>query len=94
MSKLLIATHNIHKLQEFRFIMEPLGIDVVGATDLNIPDCIETGTTFHENSQQKALWGMEHANLPTLADDSGLCIHALNDAPGLFSARFAKQNGG
>ena len=94
MSKLLIATHNKHKLQEFRFVLKPLGIEVVGADDMNIPDCDESGTTFQENSLQKALWGIKHANLPTLADDSGLCVHALNDAPGLYSARFAKENGG
>ena len=94
MSKLLIATHNKHKLQEFRLVLEPMGIEIIGADDLSIPDAPETGTTFYENSQQKALWGMEHSHLPTLADDSGLCIHALDDAPGLYSARFAKENGG
>ena len=94
MSKLLIATHNKHKLQEFRLVLEPLGIQIVGADELNIPDAPETGTTFQENSLQKALWGMEHSHLPTLADDSGLCIHALNDIPGVYSARFAKENGG
>ena len=65
-----MATHNKHKLQEFRLVLEPLGIDVIGANDLNIPDCEETGTTFYENSQQKALWGVAHAKIPTLADDS------------------------
>ncbi|MBR6232013.1 MAG: RdgB/HAM1 family non-canonical purine NTP pyrophosphatase [Alphaproteobacteria bacterium] len=94
MKKLLIATHNKHKLQEFRLVLEPLGIQIVGSDEMNIPDCDETGTTFQENSFQKALWGMEHCQLPTIADDSGLCIHALNDEPGLFSARFAKENGG
>ncbi|MBO7484171.1 MAG: RdgB/HAM1 family non-canonical purine NTP pyrophosphatase [Alphaproteobacteria bacterium] len=94
MKKLLIATHNEHKLQEFRLILEPLGIEVVGADELHIPDCDESGTIFHENSLQKALWAMRHANLPTLADDSGLCVHALNNEPGVFSARFAEKNGG
>ena len=92
MPKILIATHNKHKLQEFRSFLEPLGIAVVGAE--GIPDAPETGTTFQENSLQKALWGMAHANLPTLADDSGLCVHALDDAPGLYSARFASEHGG
>ena len=94
MKKLLIATHNKHKLQEFRLVLEPLGIEVLGSDDVHIPDCDETGTTFQENSLQKALWSMKHAQLPTLADDSGLCIHALDDAPGVFSARFAQENGG
>ena len=92
MSKLLIATHNKHKLQEFCSFLEPLGIEVVGAE--NIPDAPETGTTFQENSLQKALWGQAHTNLPTLADDSGLCVHALDNTPGLYSARFAKEHGG
>ena len=94
MKKLLVATHNKHKLQEFRLVLEPLGIEVLGADDVHIPDCEETGTTFQENSFQKALWAMKHSQLPTIADASGLCIHALNDAPGLYSARFAKENGG
>ena len=92
MAQLLIATHNNHKLQEFRSFLEPLGIDVIGAE--NIPDAPETGTTFQENSLQKALWAALHAHIPALADDSGLCIHVLNDEPGLYSARYAKQNGG
>ena len=92
MSKLLIATHNQHKLQEFRAFLEPLGIEVVGAED--IPDAPETGTTFQENALQKALWAALHAHLPALADDSGLCVHALNDRPGLYSARFAAEHGG
>ena len=92
MSKLLIATHNNHKLQEFRSFLEPLGIEIIGADD--IPDAPETGATFQENSLQKALWGQAHSSLPTLADDSGLCVHALNDAPGLYSARFADEHGG
>ena len=94
MKQLLIATHNKHKLQEFRLVLDPLGIKVLGADDVNVPDCDESGTTFQENSLQKALWGMEHTNLPTLADDSGLCIHALNDIPGVYSARFANEHGG
>ena len=92
MPKLLIATHNKHKLQEFRLFLEPLGIEVVEAGD--ILDAPETGTTFQENSLQKALWGLMHSDLPTLADDSGLCVHALKDAPGIYSARFAAEHGG
>ena len=92
MTKLLIATHNPHKLTEFRSFLEPLGIEVVGAE--NIPETQETGTTFQENSLQKALWANAHSHLPTLADDSGLCVHALNNAPGLYSARFAAEQGG
>ena len=92
MSKLLIATHNQHKLEEFRLFLAPLGIEVIDTQ--GVPELNETGTTFQENALQKALWAAKYTGLPTLADDSGLCIHALNDAPGLYSARFAKENGG
>ncbi len=92
--KLLIATHNAHKLKEFREILAPLGYEVLGADDVRLSDVEETGKTFRENSYQKALHAVKETGLMTLADDSGLCIHALNDEPGLFSARYAKQNGG
>lgn len=92
--KLLIATHNAHKLKEFREILEPLGYEVLGADDVNLSDIEETGKTFHENSFQKAQHAVKETGLMALADDSGLCIHALNNEPGLFSARYAKENGG
>lgn len=92
--KLLIATHNHHKLEEFRTILEPIGYEVIGADDAHLPDCDETGTTFHENSFQKALHAVQKTGWMALADDSGLCIHALNNEPGIFSARYAQTNGG
>ena len=92
--KLLIATHNAHKLKEFREILEPLGYEVLGADDVNLSDTEETGQNFHENSYQKALHAVKETGIMSLADDSGLCIHALNDDPGLFSARYAQSNGG
>lgn len=94
MSQLLIATHNKHKLKEFQLVLDPLGIHVVGMDEVHVPAFDENGTTFQENALQKAKWGMEQAGIPTLADDSGLCIHALNNEPGLYSARFAEENGG
>jgi XTP/dITP diphosphohydrolase len=92
--KLLIATHNQHKLKEFREILAPLGYEILGADDVGLTDCEETGQTFHENSFQKAKHAVLQTGLPTLADDSGLCIHALDNQPGIFSARFAQENGG
>lgn len=92
--QILLATHNTHKLKEFREILEPIGYRVLGADDVNLSDAEETGKTFQENSYQKALHAVKETGLITLADDSGLCIHALNDEPGIFSARYAKENGG
>ena len=60
----------------------------------NLSDVEETGQTFHENSYQKALQAVKETGLMALADDSGLCVHALKNEPGLFSARYAKENGG
>jgi len=92
--KILIATHNKKKLDEFRRILLPLGYEVLGADDVGVSDCEETGQTFRENSFQKAEHALKETCMMALADDSGLCIHALNNEPGLFSARYAKENGG
>lgn len=92
--RLLLATHNHHKLQEVQEILKPLAIEVVGAEECGLADVEEVGQTFEENALLKARFGFQQTGLATLADDSGLCIRALNDAPGLFSARFAAKNGG
>lgn len=94
MKKLIFATHNPNKLREVRQILTPLNIEVIGADESGIPDIEETGTTFLENALLKAQHAFNMTGLPALADDSGLCIQALNGAPGLYSARFAAQNGG
>ena len=94
MHKLVLATHNQHKLEEVRAILSPLGIEVLGGDDVGLKDVVETGTTFAENAMLKARAAYEQIRLPVLADDSGLCIAAMNDEPGLYSARFAKEHGG
>ena len=94
MPKLVLATHNAHKLQEVKSILAPLGITVLGGDEVGLTDPPETGTTFAENALIKARAAYRQVHLPVLADDSGLCITALNDAPGLYSARFAAENGG
>lgn len=86
--KLVIATHNEGKLREFRELLAPLGLDVVSAGALHLPEPEETGATFQENALLKARAAMAASGLPALADDSGLCVRALNDAPGLYSARW------
>ncbi len=94
MADILIATHNKNKLNEFKTLLEPLGYHVMGADDVGLPDVDETGTTFRENSAQKAVAAAQFANMMAVADDSGFCVHALNNEPGLFSARYANANGG
>ncbi|MFA6279496.1 MAG: RdgB/HAM1 family non-canonical purine NTP pyrophosphatase [Bdellovibrionales bacterium] len=86
--KLLIATQNKGKLREFQTLLAPLGLEVVGAGDLNLPEPEETGVTFADNALLKARAAMEATGLPTLADDSGLCVDALGGEPGLHTARW------
>jgi XTP/dITP diphosphohydrolase len=88
-SQLVMATHNAGKLREFRDLLAPLGIEVLSATDLNLDEPEETGTTFTENAIIKAKAAALHTGLPALADDSGLAVHALNGDPGVYSARWA-----
>lgn len=87
----LIATQNKHKKTEFSRILAPLGIEIktAGELGLHYPDVEETGTTFEENALLKARAGCLLAGVPTLADDSGLCVDALDGAPGLYSARWS-----
>lgn len=87
----LIATQNKHKKVEFERILAPLGIEIKTAGELGLqyPDVEETGTTFEENALLKARAGCLLAGVPALADDSGLCVDALDGAPGLYSARWS-----
>ena len=87
--RVVIATHNPGKLAEMRELLAPFGIEAVSAGDLGLPEPDETGTMFSENAAIKALAAAKAANLPAFADDSGLCVDALDGAPGLFSARWA-----
>lgn len=92
--RLLLASSNQGKLQEIRDMLAPLGITLVDQSTLRIEDAEETGTTFQENALIKARHGAKLSGLPTLADDSGLCIDALNGAPGVYTSRFMKEHGG
>ena len=94
MTKILIATHNKHKLAEFKILLDPLGYQVVGAEDVGLPDIEETGTTFQENSALKATAAAKFSGMMAIADDSGLCVHELGGEPGLYSARYAAASGG
>ena len=90
-SRLVIASSNAGKLREFQRLLSPLGIDVVAQADLNIPDAEEPHATFVENALAKARHASQLAQLPALADDSGVCVNALAGAPGVHSARYAGE---
>lgn len=92
MKKLLIATHNKGKIKEFEDMLKPKGIKVVSAIDHNLEEPIEDGESFHANALIKAEAAMKATGLPALADDSGLCVNALNGDPGIYSARWAGPN--
>lgn len=91
-SKLVIATGNKGKLREIQHILAPLQIDVIPQSEFNVPECPEPHCTFIENALAKARHASKHTGLPALADDSGLCVDALNGAPGVLSARYAGKN--
>jgi XTP/dITP diphosphohydrolase len=87
--KLLVATTNAGKAGEYRLLFQGIGADVVGLRDLPLDlDVSESGATFEENARLKARAYAQATNLWTLADDSGLCVDALDGAPGVFSARY------
>jgi XTP/dITP diphosphohydrolase len=87
--RVVIATHNPGKLAEIAELLAPFGIAAASAGDLGLPEPQETGTSFEANAELKALAAAMAAQLPALADDSGLVVHALGGAPGLYSARWA-----
>lgn len=89
--KLVIASHNPGKVREIQALLGPYGITPVSAAELDLPEPEETGTTFVANAELKALQAADLSGLPALADDSGLCVEALGDEPGIFSARWAGE---
>lgn len=90
-----IATHNMKKRDELQRILSPLGVHVLTADEagVDLTDVEETGTTFEENALLKARSGCKEGKMPCIADDSGLCVDALDGAPGVYSARFAGEHG-
>ncbi len=89
--KFFIATKNDNKKREFAEIFNELGIELVSEKDIEVsfPDVEENGTTFEENALIKARNGAKYVGMPTVADDSGLCVDYLDGAPGIYSARYA-----
>lgn len=91
--RIVLATTNRHKIDEFRALLADVPCELIGPADLDlVVEVEETGTTFHENAVLKAIAYAEAANLPALADDSGLEIDALGGEPGVYSARWAGED--
>lgn len=91
MKKVVIASNNAGKLREIERILAPLDIQAVPQSHYNVPECEEPHVTFIENCLTKARHASQHTGLPALADDSGICVDALNGAPGVYSARYAGE---
>jgi XTP/dITP diphosphohydrolase len=90
--KFVLATHNPGKLKEMAEILKKFHVEVVMPSDLGLDiDVEETGTTFAENAMLKAKAICAASGLPAIADDSGLCVDALNGAPGVYSARYGGE---
>jgi XTP/dITP diphosphohydrolase len=87
--RLLIATHNPGKLAEMRELLAPFKIEAISAGEMGLPEPDETGTSFCANARIKAEAAAMASGLPAFADDSGLVVDALDDAPGIYSARWA-----
>jgi XTP/dITP diphosphohydrolase len=92
--KIVVASHNEGKLREIADLIGPFGIATVSARALGLPEPAEEGTTFEENALTKALAASKASGLPALSDDSGLCVDALDGAPGVYTADWATQTDG
>lgn len=94
MTDFLIATNNAHKVEEFKRILLPLGINVLSAKEagVDLGEVEENGKTFAENAKIKAMSAYRISGMPCIADDSGLCVDALDGAPGVYTARYGGEN--
>ena len=92
MHKLVLASNNAGKVKEFQALLTPLSFEVIPQGALGIPSAEEPHHTFIENALAKARHASSTSGLPALADDSGICAHALGGRPGVHSARYAGEN--
>jgi len=88
-TQLVVASHNPGKVREIKALLGPHGIEAISAGSLGLPEPEETGLTFAANAEIKALASAKAGRHAALADDSGLCVDALDGAPGIYSARWA-----
>jgi XTP/dITP diphosphohydrolase len=91
---IVVASHNAGKVAEINDLIAPYGFSAKSAAELNLPEPEETGTTFEENAAIKALAAARATGLPALSDDSGLCVQALDNAPGVYTADWAEKEDG
>jgi XTP/dITP diphosphohydrolase len=91
-TRLVVASHNHGKLHEIQELIAPFGVEPVSASKLGLVEPVETGTMFASNARLKSRAAAKASSLPALGDDSGLCVDALDGAPGIFSARWAGPN--
>lgn len=89
--QIVLASGNTGKLKEFSRLFARQNIDILPQSQFDIPECPEPYFTFVENALAKARHAAKHSGLPALADDSGICTHALGGAPGVLSARYAGE---
>jgi XTP/dITP diphosphohydrolase len=87
---ILVATHNAGKLEEMKELFAPYGVQVIGASEMNLPEPVETETTFVGNARIKALAAVRATGLPALSDDSGIEVASLDDRPGVYTADWAE----
>lgn len=92
MKKIVVATNNLNKLYEYRVLLKDTGYEVMSLKDIGfMGDIEETGSTFSENAVEKALAVAKFTKYPVIADDSGLCVNALDGFPGIYSRRFMED---
>jgi len=89
MKKLVLASGNAGKVIEINNLLQANGIEVISQNEFDVPEAIEDGLTFVENAIKKARNACKHTGLPSIADDSGIEVDAINKAPGIYSARFS-----
>ena len=89
--KIVVASHNAGKLREFADLLGPFGLEAKSAKEYGLPEPDETGTTFEENAYIKAFAAARATGLPAMSDDSGLCVDALDGAPGVYTANWAEK---
>lgn len=92
--EIVVASHNAGKVSEINDLIKPFGFTARSAAELGLPEPEETGTTFEENSRIKAISAAKATGLPALADDSGLCVTALDGQPGVYTADWAEKDDG
>ena len=92
--EIIVASHNQGKVTEINNLIAPFGFVAKSAAEMNLLEPEETGTTFEENAAIKALAAAHATGLPALSDDSGLCVIALDDAPGVYTADWAEKEDG